>query len=628
MRRLWVWIAFLLGCGLAVDAQSAPQTAQQTAPPPLAEALHTTPIPARDRVELARRLRGVAAVAAPPTAAPSRNVGERMVFSVIDTAQEQLYEVPAVLRVVGDHLYLWVQQDRQAEIENAPLQALADAFDDTIYDSVRALWGSENTPGIDGETRIHGLFTDAVGVNAAAYFMSDNTVPRAAFPTSNERDMFLFNLNVFLNYPAREIESVVAHEFQHMIRHSVQPNEETWANEGLSEFTQSYLYDLQTFEIDSFLQRPATQLNTWGVGDGSRSPNYGATGLFFIYLYERYGLEAIQRFSADSAPRALVSLDNTLRQAGSAQTADAFFADWVAANAVDGAAPYGYQGFDYPVEAVAMTPVVRLPFEVTDSVPQYATHYYDLSAARIPAGSPVTLRLDAPTETGAIPVEAAGGRNLWYSNRADLSDTTLTRAFDLRGVTSASLEYRVWFALEEYWDYGYLMVSADGGSTWEMLTTPHMTAPTNNGAAYGVGYTGRSGEWLDEQVSLDAYAGGIILVRFEVITDDSINDAGLALDDVKVSSIGYTSSFEDDGGGWQSDGWLWTDNRMPQRAWVQVITRRTDGETAVERWLYPDDGASWTFIQTDEAYTILAVSPVAPVTTVPMPYVLSLSPGD
>src|SRR5690606_33593365 len=80
------------------------------------------------------------------------------------------------------------------------------------------------------------IFADS---GTAAYFISDHTYPRAAVSTSNEHEMFFFNLDVLgYDFSLAYIESIVAHEFQHMIRSNLQVNEEYWVNEGFSMFTQ------------------------------------------------------------------------------------------------------------------------------------------------------------------------------------------------------------------------------------------------------------------------------------------------------------------------------------------------------------------------------------------------------
>ena len=106
--------------------------------------------------------------------------------------------------------------------------------------------------------------------------------------------MFFFNLDAIgQDFPLRAVESIVAHEFQHMIRFNLQVNSETWLNEGLSMFTQLYLYNGMDGTIFSFLNEPNTQLDDWNANPGERAANYGAATLFLTYFFERYGINAI-----------------------------------------------------------------------------------------------------------------------------------------------------------------------------------------------------------------------------------------------------------------------------------------------------------------------------------------------
>ena len=211
---------------------------------------------------------------------------------------------------------------------------------------------------------------------------------------------------------------------------------------------------------------------------------------------------------------------------------------------------------------------------------------------------------------------------MWYSNKADVSSTTLTRAFDLSSVKSATLAYNLWYHTERAWDYGYVMASGDGGATWEILATEHSTYENPHNTAYGPAYTGESGGWLAESVSLDAYAGGEVLVRFQMITDDAVTQPGMALDDVRINAIGYRSDFEADDGGWEAAGWVWIDNLLPQSAWVQAIQQ--GAMTSVTRW-QANGASAWTLpLEPGVGQVTLAVSPFAPVTTVRVPYTLEV----
>ena len=43
-----------------------------------------------------------------------------------------------------------------------------------------------------------------------------------------------------------------------------------------------------------------------------------------------------------------------------------------------------------------------------------------------------------------------------------------------------------------------------------------------------------------------------------------VNESGLMVDDVKVEAVDYTNDFETDEGGWQAEGFVRVQNRLPQ----------------------------------------------------------------
>jgi hypothetical protein len=611
-----VLLALVLLAGGAVAQESAPSDY------PTLTALAEAVIPPLDRVRLAQQFRGVGDVPPPPLTPPAYATGDTRMFQVINASNYAVYPVTATLRVVSPHLAIWV--DTRATIADTDLQGLAAAFEAEIYQSVRHLWGSEPTPGIDGDPRLYALFAYGMGGSVGAYYSSNNTYNAAVVPDSNEHEMFFFNLDSLgtenLNTPY--IHSVIAHEFQHMIRDHQQTNEAYWLNEGFSTFTQLYLYG-EANVAHAFLAVPRTQLNNWAEEQYRRVANYGAALLFTTYFYERFGLDALRELNADPA-RGLLAVDNVLRRRGG--DVPTLFADWVLANflqdttLVDG--QYGYDLLPTGMPGIVpLATVTDYPFTYTTTANQYAADYYVLN--NLPASHQLDIRLDAPGTVALLPVTPYSGRTLWYSNRADFSETTLTRAVDLRTVPAATLHYAAWYHLENGWDYAYLMVSADGGATWDILPAGHTTDLNRNGLAYGPGYTGSSNGWITETVALDAYAGQEILVRFAVITDDAITQPGLALDDVQIPEIGYADDFETGANGWQASGWVQIDNRLPQSAWVQAV-QRVGQKVTVTRWL-AGGGGHWSLPLNGEAdQVIIVIAPFAPQTTVPMPYTVQV----
>jgi immune inhibitor A len=610
-------MAFLL-CFLLTGSAAAQES---TAPYPTVTALEATLVPINDPVQLARWFRGVEEIAPRPQEVPKREIGEVQRFWV--TGDDGEFEVEAELIASGEHIYFWVEVG--ARLDANELNRLAQDFDRFIYPQVRALYGSENTPGIDGDPRVYGLFAYGIGSTTLAYYAGRHSYPDEVYPTSNEHEMLFFNLDMleFMRLDDSVVESTVAHEFQHMIRAQVQDNEDTWMNEGFSTFTELLLFGTRDFEA-SFLARPQTQLNTWGEISSNRLPNYGAAKLFITYFYERFGLEALQQLSADPHT-GLEAVDAVLRARGQG-TVESFFADWVVANYVlDPGAGDGRFGYRLLGDGLIRPPMVDVvqeyPYDRTRESNQYAADYYVLSDLDDSGITTLQVRVEMEPTVPLVPTVPTSGDWMWYSNKGDQSLTTLTRAFDLTGLERATLEYAVWYDLEDDYDYGYVMVSADEGASWTILETEHSNSDNPFNVAYGPGYTGESLGWINERLELDAYVGQSVLIRFAMITDDAITQPGLVVDDVRIPELGYADDFEAGADGWVADGWVRVDNRLPQQMWVQAIQYIGD-DMRLSRWLAPAE-MGWD-LPLDPAVdeVVLVLSPFAPVTTVPMRYTL------
>ncbi|MEO8607007.1 MAG: hypothetical protein ABI690_03960 [Chloroflexota bacterium] len=613
--------AILLFCSLsftAVNVQA--QDSNPSASYPTLTALEQAHIPLVDPVDLAKRLRHVKNIPTPPESVPVRHVGEQQKFWVSNDVENSEFQVTATLRVVGKHIYMWLENE--TGVSDSDLQNLADAFDNSIYDDVRNLWGGESSPGVDGDPRLYGLFAHGLGSDVAAYFVSRHIYPTQVYPTSNQHEMFFFNLDSIgeVNIASPRVESVLAHEFQHMIRAHIQDNDDLWLNEGFSTFTQLLLFN-DPGAAYAFMYTPQTQLNTWAE-EPPRDAHYGAAVMFVDYFYERFGLDALRKLSADPGT-GLDAFDHVLKGMGEPGV-DSLFADWSAANYVFDPnldkGQYGYQNF--PADLPRIPPIATAssyPFSYNGQSNQYANDYYALT--NLKGKHSLNVSLEAPDSVPLFPADAASGKWMWYSNRGDMSDTRLTQKFDLSGVNHATLNYKTWYDIEDGWDYGYVMVSTDDGANWDILKTPHSSDSNPHGNAYGAAYTGESRNWIDESVSLDAYAGKKIQVRFEMITDDGIDQPGMAIDDVAIPELGYRSDFENDDGGWDAAGWIRMDNRLPQQTWVQAI-EYSGGHVQVTRWR-ANGSDHWNLPLSDNVdQVVLALSPFAPTTTIPMAYKL------
>jgi len=114
-------------------------------------------------------------------------------------------------------------------------------------------------------------------------------------------------------------------------------------------------------------------------------------------------------------------------------------------------------------------------------------------------------------------------------------------------------------------------VSTDDGRTWETLPGTHTTSDDPNKANYGFGYTGKSADWLEEQVDLTPYVGRQILLRFWAISDPGLNQPGWLIDDVSIPEIGFADDGEQGDNGWTVDGFIRSSNDVPQSYIVQLV---------------------------------------------------------
>lgn len=539
--------------------------------------LLASPPPPYDRVQMAIALGRItpADVPAPPTA-PARayQIGDVETFWVRAGEGGSHRQITARLVIISRYAYFWLDTESTAASAggaaafDADWRAAAGTFD-MSYQAVRAVFGAENAPGIDGDLRLHILHTDALP-NAAGYFSAPDTLPAAIYPTSNQREMFYMSLRGSGGVNSPYYNATLAHELQHMIQHHADPDEAQWVNEGLSKLAQHIAGLGGDENVQNYLRAPDRSL--WFFG--GELQDYGHAYLFIDYLYERFGATLIAALVAQPA-NSFDGIDAALAALGIDVTADALYADFMAALALNdvtvGDGRYGFRNASFTrlreTEYVDSTPVT-LHAEVQQ---------YGIDQVRVRGEGPVRLTFSGAQTVPLLPADAWSGRSVWWSQRSESSAPTLTRAVDLRGVSRATLSFRAWWELEPGWDYAYVLVSTDGGATWTPQVSTSSTDDDPHGSNYGRGLNGMSGaqnpligpaRWTLETVDLSAYAGQAILLRFTVICDEGLTLGGLALDDIAIPEIGFFDDAETDGD-WIAGGFVRIHNRLPQR-WALV----------------------------------------------------------
>ncbi len=495
--------------------------------------------PDRDLFDLARRYRGLPADA-PRVARQTPYdyaIGDAEKFALIDLQAPKITSISARVRYITDHAYFFIQEG--VSYSDSGLQRIGSDFESIVYPTVRASFGSEWTPGVDSDTRISILHADLSG--AGGFFSSSDEYPRAVVSRSNEREVLYLDSSA-LRASGISYNALVAHEFQHMINWHADPTEDAWVNEGLSQVA-AELVGAGANGVRSFLAHPDTQLNFWPLVEDS-AVHYAASQLFFGYLLDHYGGRGKAKDLLAQQADGIAGVDAYLRPFG--KTFRDVFADWVIADYLDQAdGPFSLMNIDATVQALT---TVDSPAQINSTVGQFATEYLDVRDSA--PGSTLTFH---GAEQVTVGVPDYGGGAFWWSGRGDGIDTRLTREFDLGGLKRATLRFDTWFDAERGWDYAYVAASTDGGQTWRALSGKQTTDYNPVEAAYGPGYTGQSGGWVQEEVDLTEFAGRKVLIRFEYTTDDATSLTGFAVDNVQVPELGFSDKADGDAG-WQAEG--------------------------------------------------------------------------
>jgi hypothetical protein len=365
------------------------------------------------------------------------------------------------------------------------------------------------------------------------------------------------------------------------------------------------------------------------------SLHYQASYLFSRYFAQRFGEAAIGGLlSEQGRPPDVITA--YLSRAGHGVTFEDVFEDWIVANLLDdpsvGDGRYAHDEIEHRATVGATLRPGDQPAE--QSVRQYGAAYVELQGD----GTDAELTFEGSDAVRLVGTDATSGRGLWWSNRADGLDTSLTRRFDLSGVATATLRFNLWYDVERDFDFFYILASTDGGARWQVLRGASAEEANPTGNAIGPGYSGRSGvsngqrsepTWIGETVDLSPFAGGEVLIRFEYVTDQGYNARGVLLDDVEVPEIGFRDDAESDAG-WQAEGFLRSANVIPQTWSLQLVEQQRGGATRVRHLRTDAVGRVVERLPSlggDVERAVLVVSGLSPRTLESAPFRVTLRPA-
>lgn len=120
----------------------------------------------------------------------------------------------------------------------------------------------------------------------------------------------------------------------------------------------------------------------------------------------------------------------------------------------------------------------------------------------------------------------------FYGGHSDERNSTFMYKYGMDVEASDTLRFWTWYEIEEHWDYAYVEVSTNGGTTFRSIPGSITSTDNPNGNNAGHGITGVSGGWIEAVFPLGALADTTVIVRFRYKTDSYVLEEGIYVDDI------------------------------------------------------------------------------------------------
>ncbi len=368
-----------------------------------------------------------------------------------------------------------------------------------------------------------------------------------------------------LGDPNYVYEGVVAHEFQHLIHNDIDPDEDTWINEGCSMYAETLCgYGFQESVSNHFFFTPDNSLTIWGdQGDINILADYGQAYLFMMYLNDHYGGAFFISELANNLLNGIEGIQDTLYNRGYNISFRELFHNWTIANLLrNGDGAYNYNSFD--MSLLDQVNIHNAPNEKfrgielgeTITLEGYQTGIFELCPwgtdyIKIDSTFPADLLQlwfdgqDMPGHLWQLANydtmygTATGHSSTFWSGTLNLTDNVIAMELNLVDTISPELTFGSYYNIEEGWDYGFVQVSLDNGVTWQSLSNEHTQIIPNPNLHPDIfsnlpGFTGSNIMWTEETFDLSEYNGEIILLSFRYMTDWYTTYDGWFIDDISV----------------------------------------------------------------------------------------------
>ncbi|MHA2008185.1 MAG: hypothetical protein ACXACO_15775 [Promethearchaeota archaeon] len=361
-----------------------------------------------------------------------------------------------------------------------------------------------------------------------------------------------------------QYESTVAHEYQHLIHDDFLTGDDAWMNEACSLYAEKVCgYGIDTGQIEYFLNTPDNSLTEWGdQGDINILADYGSSYLWALYLTDHYG----ENFMGDYVKSGIYGIDGINALLPGKINFERVYHDWRIANLIDSGSPghgkYEYYSLDLHdldteirIYDIASDGDGNIPLTTGESFGTTIVYSngdtYDTGISLLgPYGSDY-IRLNDVDNLNLLYFDGADESEYeygwvltefgWYSGWGDLINVLLAGEAYVDPL-NPTLEILTYVDIEDYWDFGFVQVSTDGGDTWESLENAYTTYIVDPHGYWKIienlpGLTGWSGNFIPMTFDLSSYAGQNIQIGFRYMTDWGFNYEGWYIAETDVSGM-------------------------------------------------------------------------------------------
>jgi len=388
--------------------------------------------------------------------------------------------------------------------------------------------------------------------------------------------------------PARPYlyEGIFAHEYQHLLHHYTDPDEPSWVNEGLSDFTevitgyadlskhvdekgseghtQAYLGWRSVFHPNwnplPFPTGPENGLTVWGdQGNGEILTDYGFAMFFMNYVNSQgFGRDFFHAWQHNPG-NGIDGLNSTLAAFGSSSDFQSLLEDEFISALVDGyidngASVSGGTAAQFQNSAAEATIYQSIEANGTLGAPPWGADYIDLGAGANLAS--VAFNGDDVYTFAGGPDWVVDGDGYFTNTDAsgkkygDMQDQSIARS--VAGHDGEVLSFDHYYAMELGWDFGFVQVSTDNGASWQSLGCSGTTSSHDPGAIPSIvanmpGYTGPSGDetvtttigtaGAPVHVTCPALPAGTDYLAFRLMTDPAVTFDGWHVKNIQLNGV-------------------------------------------------------------------------------------------